>query len=171
MRRYTIQIGDKQYTIDVEELASDEFYVLAADKEFKVRLTGSRDLAEAVITPEIVPGGADRVARPADYKPPALETLRPVPAAPQPAQPPKPVMPTDGVRPDVTAPMPGTLLSVEVKPGDTITRGQTVAVLEAMKMKNAIKSPHDGVVDQVLVQAGQTVNYGDTLLCFEQAPA
>jgi biotin carboxyl carrier protein len=169
MRRYTIQIADKQYTIDVQELAADEFYVLAEDKEFTVRLSASRDLAQAAITPEIVP--LERNLAAADYRPPALETLGPVPVAPQPPLPPKPHLPTDGQSPDITAPMPGTILSVEVKPGDTITRGQTVAVLEAMKMKNSIKSPRDGVVAEVRVQAGQTVRYGDTLLHFEQAPA
>ena len=169
MRRYTVQIADRQYTIDVQELTADKFYVLAQGREFEVRLTGSRDLAEAVISPEIVP--VESSARPADYKPPALETLRSVPAAPQPPLPPKPHLPTDGLRPDVTAPMPGTLLSVQVKAGDTITRGQTVAVLEAMKMKNSIKSSHDGVVAEVRVQPGQSVGHGEILVCFEQASA
>ena len=169
MRRYNIQVGDKQYTIDVQELTSDKIYVVVDDKEFEVRLTGSRDLAEAVITPEIVP--VESGARPTDYRPPALETLRPVPAAPQPSLPPKPHLPTDGARSEATAPMPGTILSVEVKPGDQVTRGQTVVVLEAMKMKNSIKSSHDGVVAEVRVQPGQSVGHGETLVCFEQAQA
>ena len=169
MRRYTIEIGGKQYTIDVQELAADRFYVLAEGQEFEVKLAASRDLAGATITPEIVPVGSG--ARPTDYRPPALETLRPVPAAPQPSLPPKPHLPTDGARSEVTAPMPGTILSVEVKPGDQVTHGQTLVILEAMKMKNSIKSPQDGVVAEVRVQAGQPVGYGETLLCFEQAPA
>ncbi|MEI8191631.1 MAG: acetyl-CoA carboxylase biotin carboxyl carrier protein subunit, partial [candidate division NC10 bacterium] len=63
----------------------------------------------------------------------------------------------------LTAPMPGKILSVEVKQGDRVSRGQTVVILEAMKMKNAIKSPYDGVVLEIMVRAEQSVAHGDPL--------
>ena len=67
----------------------------------------------------------------------------------------------------VTCPLPGTVLSLAVKEGDTVAAGQTVAVLEAMKMENNIDAERGGVVKQVLVSAGATVMEGDVLLVIE----
>ena len=67
----------------------------------------------------------------------------------------------------VACPLPGTVLSINVKEGDTVTAGQTVAVLEAMKMENNIDAERGGVVKQVLVSAGATVMEGDVLLVIE----
>jgi biotin carboxyl carrier protein len=78
----------------------------------------------------------------------------------------KPHLPSDGLRAELTAPMPGVIQAVQVKVGDELKHGQTVVVLEAMKMKNSIKSPRDGVIAEVLVQAGQSVGYGDVLVRF-----
>ena len=67
----------------------------------------------------------------------------------------------------VTCPLPGTVLSINVKEGDTVAAGQTVVVLEAMKMENNIDAERGGVVKQVLVSAGATVMEGDVLLVIE----
>ena len=63
--------------------------------------------------------------------------------------------------------MPGGITKDEVEAGSTVTRGQVLLTLEAMKMYNAIRSPRDGVVAEVLVQAGQQVAYGDVLVRFQ----
>ena len=65
------------------------------------------------------------------------------------------------------APMPGLILDVGVAPGDHVTRGQHLMSLEAMKMKNSIRSPRDGVIAEILVGNGQKVSYNDLLLNFE----
>lgn len=62
------------------------------------------------------------------------------------------------------APMQGTILSVKVAAGDAVKKGQVVAILEAMKLENEIIANADGVVKQVLVSKGQTVNNQQTLL-------
>ena len=62
------------------------------------------------------------------------------------------------------APMQGTIIAVNVKEGDTVKKGQVVAILEAMKLENEIVAHVDGVVKQVLVQKGQTVNSQDNLV-------
>ena len=67
----------------------------------------------------------------------------------------------------VKCPLPGTVLGVKVAVGDTITQGQTLVVLEAMKMENNIDADRGGVVKQILVQQGATVMEGDTLLVIE----
>ena len=59
--------------------------------------------------------------------------------------------------PTVTAPMPGNVLRFMVKAGDKLTRGQTVVILEAMKMENSITSDYTGVVKRLLVKEGSSV--------------
>jgi biotin carboxyl carrier protein len=64
----------------------------------------------------------------------------------------------------VEAPMPGTILNVAVKAGDTVKKGQLLVVLEAMKMENEIVSPVDGKILSVGVSKGDSVNPGDLLV-------
>ncbi len=64
----------------------------------------------------------------------------------------------------VEAPMPGTVLKMNVKVGDTVAEGQAVAVLEAMKMENDIVAPSAGTVASVNVSVGDAVNTGDVLV-------
>ena len=63
----------------------------------------------------------------------------------------------------VSAPMPGNILSVNVKPGDVVKSGDILMILEAMKMENEILAPNDGTIDQVFVQKGSTVETGAAL--------
>ena len=64
----------------------------------------------------------------------------------------------------VEAPMPGNVLKLNVKVGDTVAEGQAVAVLEAMKMENDIVAPSAGTVASVNVSVGDSVNSGDVLV-------
>ena len=64
----------------------------------------------------------------------------------------------------ITSPMPGNILSVNVSAGDTVKKGQVLMILEAMKMENEIMSPCDGKVVSVSVAKGAAVESG-TLLC------
>ncbi len=64
----------------------------------------------------------------------------------------------------ITAPMPGTILSVNVKDGQTVKKGDVLMILEAMKMENEITAPVDGKVSSVSVSKGTAVESG-ALLC------
>ena len=64
----------------------------------------------------------------------------------------------------VTSPMPGTILKIDVTVGQTVKKGDTLCVLEAMKMENAIPAPEDGTVASINVQKGASVNAGDLLV-------
>ncbi|HEY8130369.1 MAG TPA: biotin/lipoyl-containing protein [Thermoanaerobaculia bacterium] len=64
----------------------------------------------------------------------------------------------------IRAMMPGRIVRVMVNKGDTVRKGASLLVLEAMKMENEIQAPADGVVDQVLVETGQTVESGAELV-------
>jgi biotin carboxyl carrier protein len=160
MRRYTLEVGGKPYVIDVQEVTADRYRVEVEGQEYEVRLSGDEDMTEARISPEIVP--AREAAQPLPQTTPTARPAAPIPAASSP--PPVPRPSTDRhIVGALTAPMPGKILSVEVKQGDRVSRGQTVVILEAMKMKNAIKSPYDGVVLEIMVRAEQTVAHGDPL--------
>ena len=67
----------------------------------------------------------------------------------------------------IAAPMPGTILSVNVAPGQSVRKGDVLMVLEAMKMENEIMCPRDGVVSSVQAAKGAAVESG-TLLCVLQ---
>ncbi len=72
---------------------------------------------------------------------------------------------TQGAAADsVRAPMPGSVIAVAVKPGDTVKRGDTLLVMESMKMETTIAAPRDGVVAAVHFGAGQTFDRDALLL-------
>ena len=68
---------------------------------------------------------------------------------------------------DLKAPMPGLILEVNVKEGDTVNEGDYLLVLEAMKMENTLVAPRDGVVKSVSVQKGETVEKNQLLIEME----
>ena len=72
-----------------------------------------------------------------------------------------------GVKGGVRAQIAGRILSIKVKPGDTVERGQVLLLLEAMKMENEIKAPAGGVVKEILVAEGARVSEGETLVVVE----
>ncbi len=90
----------------------------------------------------------------------------PKPITPQPAarvEPAKAAIPgTTGET--IVAPMPGTILRVDVSIGASVAKGDTLLILEAMKMENEILAPSDGVVEQLNVSQGASVNPGDILV-------
>ena len=97
-----------------------------------------------------------------EYESVAPAPVAAAPAAPTAAAPAAPVV--TGAGEAVNAPMPGNILKVNVKTGDTVKSGTVLVVLEAMKMENEIMAPKDGTVTQVLVSKGSTVDTGAALV-------
>lgn len=114
-------------------------------KQYKVTVNGT--LYE--ITLEVVEG-AELAAAPAPA-PAAAPAAAPAPAA----------VPAGGET--ICAPMPGNILSVNVKAGDAVKKGDVLMILEAMKMENEIMAPADGTVVSVNATAGNTVDTGAVL--------
>ena len=92
---------------------------------------------------------------------PAAPVAAPVAAAPAA---PAPVAAAPVAGEAVNAPMPGTILKVNVTVGAAVKAGEVLCVLEAMKMENDIKAPIDGTVAQVLATKGANVDTGATLV-------
>jgi len=129
-----------------------QFRVLVNGNEYKVAI---EELQETSVS---VPA---RTATPEQAKPSAPKPLAQKKSAP--ASNPKPEANGDasGI---ITAAMPGTILEVKAAVGDTVVRGQALLILEAMKMENEIMAPCDGVIGEIHVAAGASVNSGDLLL-------
>lgn len=166
MRRYTLNISNREFVVDVQEIDADNFEVVVGGETYQVNLANEENLAGATITPSFAPNTAS-AASPAHKS----TTARPAPAtstgttasAPAARKPPG----GGGGKGTQTAPMPGVILEINVKPGDTVTRGQQVAILDAMKMHNAIGAVQAGTVEEVYVEAGQTVDHGTPILKFK----
>ncbi|HXD95685.1 MAG TPA: biotin/lipoyl-containing protein [Candidatus Acidoferrum sp.] len=71
----------------------------------------------------------------------------------------------------LTAPLPGKITHVAVRPGDPVRAGDTLVVIEAMKMENEFKASAAGTVAEVRVQPGQAVNPGDVLVVVREGTA
>jgi biotin carboxyl carrier protein len=170
MRRYTLDIHGRTFVVDVDEQGGDRFKVVVGEETYDVEIIGDQSLAAASITPSLVPAEPRALPDAA----PAAASAPPAPAAKREAGPratPKPApRPASGSGAGaLVAPMPGVILDVSVKPGDTVTRGQEVAVLEAMKMQNSFKSSRDGTIAEVRVVPGQAVGHGDAIVRFASA--
>jgi len=120
-------------------------------KKFRVHVNGK---AYEVEIEELTGTAAPAAPAPAAPKAP------PAPAAPAPAAPAQAAATCDEV---ITAPMPGKIVSVEVKKGQAVKEGDLILVLEAMKMENEIFCNRAGTVKELRVSANATVNTEDVL--------
>jgi len=165
MRRYRLDIRGREFLIDIDELAANRFSVVVGDETYDVELSSDEDLPEATITPDFTPTRASGAPRAASAESKVAQVKR-EPAA---AVPVAPRMPAGRAGANtLAAPMPGVVLAVDVKVGDAVVRGQQVAVLEAMKMQNSIKSPRAGTIAEVCVAAGQAVGHGDAIVRYQE---
>jgi Acetyl/propionyl-CoA carboxylase, alpha subunit len=94
-------------------------------------------------------------------KPSATQSVSSQPAAPKAAA--ESAKPVSGSA-KVNSPMPGSILKIHVNKGDVVKQGQSLLILEAMKMENDIKSPADGKVIDVKVKQGDCVSLGQVLV-------
>jgi len=167
MRRYTVSIDDRSFTIDVVETAADTFEVSVEGQVFEATLRGDRDLPGGAISPEI-PSSETRAATPRDAPAPTpsshIDRRPATPAVAPPRVVAGPVGSAGTAAGVLAAPLPGVVLEVLVAAGAQVSRGDPVLILEAMKMRNTIRSPRDAVVVEVAVAAGQPVGPGDLLV-------
>ena len=154
MGKYNFIINGHDYQVDVNSVEGGIADVTVNGTDYKV------ELADAV------PAPAQQAVRPAPQTvstgAPA-ETPQATAPAPQAAQAATPTAP-QGKGEVVTAPLPGVILDIKVKVGDAVKAGQTVAVLEAMKMENEIESTASGTVTAVNAGKGDSVLEGAAII-------
>ncbi len=152
MKKYSLKINGNPYEVKIEDIneSSTMARVTVNGVKYDVEIEGGK--ASAPKKPHVVAA-------------PEATGLSVTPKTPIATKPAAPAAAASGLK--VTCPLPGTILSINVKEGDTVAAGQTLLVLEAMKMENNIDAERGGVVKQVLVQTGATVMEGDVLLVIE----
>ncbi len=138
MRKFKITVEGEAFEVEVEELGG----------------VVSRVESEREKRREIVRSQSSVPAAPSSPKP------SPPPAAPTPTAP-----STD--RGTVTAPMPGTIISIHVKVGGEVKKGDTLLMLDAMKVQNEIHAPRDGKVKELYVSEGTYVKTKQALVALE----
>ena len=129
--------------------------------KYKVTLNGKTYEVEVEVGKVVLLDEYEACA-PAPAAAPAATAAPAAPAAPAAAQAPAPVALSDGE--PVNAPMPGNILRIDVKEGDKVKAGQTLLILEAMKMENEIAAPKDGTVVQIATSKGAVVETGTPLI-------
>ena len=143
MKEYKYKINGTEYNVSVEELEGNKANVTVNGKSYEVEL--------------------DKPAKPVVTKPIARPAAAPAAApAPAPVAAPKAAPTAGGV--GIKAPLPGVILDIKVKVGDTIAKGQTVAILEAMKMENNINADREGQVVSINVEKGQSIAEGTDII-------
>lgn len=154
MGKYNFRINGHDYQVDVNSVEGGIANVTVNGTDYKV------ELADAV------PAPAQQAVRPAPQTvstgAPAVTPQATAPA-PQAAQTATSTAP-QGKGEVVTAPLPGVILDIKVKVGDAVKAGQTVAVLEAMKMENEIESTASGTVTAVNAGKGDSVLEGAAII-------
>ena len=115
------------------------------------------EYAAAAPTPAVATSAAPTAA-PA----PAAPTAAPAPAAP--AEAPAPAAASVGEGEVVSAPLPGTIFKIVVSANQAVKKGETLVIIEAMKMENEVVAPRDGIVKQIITTAGATIETGTPLV-------
>ena len=153
MKDYSLNINGHNYNVQIDNVneTSTVAHVVVNGVDYEVEIEGAK--TTSVSRPQVAP--APKSANSAMITPSSATPSPRIAAA----------APSSGY--SVKCPLPGTVLSVKVAAGDTIAAGQTLVVLEAMKMENNIDADRGGVVKQVLVQQGATVMEGDVLIVIE----
>jgi biotin carboxyl carrier protein len=146
MKKYVLEIGEKEYNAEVKSITTEEVDIVVNGEQYKVRLKSFGRRIESL--PRI-----ERVERPVQ------SPIAPVRAPHKTA-----AANTEAGGELVRAPLPGLILDVAVKAGDVVKAGQNLLVMEAMKMENQVEAPHDGTVQKVYVQKGDSVAEDDALV-------
>ena len=139
-KRVTVIVEGREYIVEVGDLSESPVKATVNQKTYQVE----------------VPRQSTQSARP------DVPTAAPAPGAKKVAQ-----SDPASTSSTITAPMPGNVVEVKVKVGDSVQPGDVICVLDAMKMNNMIYADQAGVIASVDVSAGQAVDYGAVLVTFQ----
>lgn len=142
MKEYKYKINGNLYKVAVGDIEENQVHVEVNGTPYTVEL-------EKKVSPKIKP---------------VVRTAATTPAAPPPAVT-RPAV--SGAKAGIKSPLPGVILDIKVKEGDAVKRGQTLLILEAMKMENDIKADRDGKVVSINVSKGESILEGTDLIVIE----
>ena len=142
--RLRVRVGGNWYNVEVGDLTQSPVQVTVEGETFAVEVEGSSSAAPA---------------RPRRGRTQTPGILIPPPASR--------VNPTGGDGNFIRSPMPGRVISIMVRPGERVSVGQEVCVVEAMKMEQSIRSHQNGVVKEIRVQPMDSVRTNDPLMELE----
>jgi len=143
MKEYSLKINGNKYQVSVDNISEEGASVKVNGTAYNVEIEGGK--VTKIAKPAVAPSVSATTAAPA--------------AAPKAA-------PAVGGK-QIVCPLPGTVLDIKCAVGDKVTKGQTLMVLEAMKMENNIDSDVDGTVKAINVQKGSTASEGQVLIVIE----
>ena len=136
--KISVKIAEQHFEVEVGDLSSRPILATIDGEAFEVWLEQKEDSPEPHPAADLIP-----------TRPPAA----PVTLAAHSSK-------------AVAAPIPGVITAVKVKPGDSVSAGQELCILEAMKMKNAIRANREGTIHAVLVEVGDHVRHAQPLMDF-----
>ncbi|MBP6066012.1 biotin/lipoyl-containing protein [Bacteroides sp.] len=142
MKQYKYKINGNLYSVTVNNIEDNVARVEVNGTPYNVEMEKTVQAAKTVVRPAAAPKS---------------ETGAPVVARPT----------TSSSKSAVKSPLPGLILDIRVKEGDTVKKGQVILILEAMKMENNINADKDGVVSAVKVNKGDSVLEGTDLIIIE----
>ena len=145
MSKYQYKVNGVEYLVEIEEIEGNMAKVSVNGKPFEVELANpvkAKPAPVKVKAPSQAPAASASKENERAKKPKAAE----------------------GSGTKVLAPLPGTIIDLKVNVGDTVKTGDTVLILEAMKMQNNIEAECDGTITSILVTKGDTVMEGAALV-------
>lgn len=137
MKKFKFKIDNKDYEVDIKSVEDNLVNLEVNGNSYSV------ELEEEFVAPKV--------------------NIQPEPDV-KPILPNKQLENSSSVAATVTSPLPGNIIRIEVKEGDTVSPGTLLLVMESMKMENNINSDVNGVVKKIHVSAGQAVMQDDTLI-------
>ena len=149
MKQYKYKVNQAEYDVTIKNIAGNKASVEVNGIPFEVEMQGSSLVEDNL--PSSISDAQEQPAAPA-AQPTAAETAQPAQAA------------GPGAGTPIKAPLPGVVTSVPVKVGQSVKKGETVIVLEAMKMENNITAEADGKITGVCVAQGDSVMEGAVLV-------
>jgi glutaconyl-CoA/methylmalonyl-CoA decarboxylase subunit gamma len=141
MSTYRLRIGETEYDAEVKSITPHKACIVVNGTEYVVDLVsiGRQTAAPSPPTPAPRPATETKLA-------------------------PRQARSTSEGTGSVRSPMPGLVLRIEVREGQVVNAGQTLLVMEAMKMENSVVAPHNGTVRKILASEGASVSEGDVLV-------
>lgn len=150
MESLKVQVGNKWFTVEISDINSEWVTTKVDGDIIKINLTELKEPDPAL--QEQPKNKPPTTSKPADIKP-EQNTKTDT---------------TSDETIELKSPMPGTIISVNIKVGDRIQPGDDIYILEAMKMQQTIRCEEAGIINSIEIESGQQVLDGDTIMTFKQ---